>query len=92
MNKKAPMTTKMVSFSFESPTARKVAVVGDFNGWDNSRTPLRKGKDSIWTRDLKLKSGRYEYKFYVDGNWVPDPKNNSKVGNSFGTENSLLQI
>lgn len=92
MTKKMLTATKKVSFTFESPEARNVFVVGDFNGWDSDRTQLRRGKNNIWQRDIKLKSGRYEYKFFVDGNWIIDPKNNNRMGNSFGSENSVLEI
>jgi 1,4-alpha-glucan branching enzyme len=67
-------------------------LAGSFNNWDYKSTPLRKGKDNIWRTSLSLKPGRYEYKFYVDGNWWNDPSNNSSVGNSFGTQNSVIQI
>ncbi len=92
MAKKTQSTVKKISFTFESPEAQSVSVVGDFNGWDNDRTQLRRGKKDIWERDIKLRSGRYEYKFFVDGNWTIDPKNNNRVGNSFGSENSVLDI
>jgi hypothetical protein len=38
-----------------------------------------------------LKKGRYEYKFYVDGQWVNDPENPSTVATEFG-ENSTIEI
>lgn len=92
MAKKMQETVKKISFTFESPAAQSISVAGDFNGWDNDRTQLRRGKNNIWQRDIKLRSGRYEYKFFVDGNWTIDPKNNNRVGNSFGSQNSVLEI
>ena len=83
---------KKVVFSLEAPGANKVMLVGDFNNWDDSSTPLRKVKSSKWERELQLTSGRYEYKFVVDGNWVNDPKNSATVWNTFGTQNSVLEV
>jgi 1,4-alpha-glucan branching enzyme len=36
-------------FAVWAPNAREVAVVGDFNGWDSSRNPLRsRGQTGVW--------------------------------------------
>jgi 1,4-alpha-glucan branching enzyme len=38
-----------VAFAVWAPNARRVAVVGDFNGWDGSRHPMRKCNDGgVW--------------------------------------------
>ena len=92
MARKNKPQVKAVNFTFESPAAENVSVAGDFNGWDSDRTQLRRGKNNVWQGGIKLRSGRYEYKFFVDGNWTIDPKNNNRVGNSFGSENSVLDI
>lgn len=92
MTKKIQTVAKKVTFALELPDARNVFVAGDFNGWDSDRTQLRRGRSNIWQRDIKLRPGRYEYKFVIDGNWVLDPKNNNRVLNSFGSENSVLEI
>jgi hypothetical protein len=41
---------------------------------------------------MSLKPGRYEYKFFVDGSWVNDPKSPAAVYNSFGTQNSVVEV
>lgn len=92
MAKKLDLVAKKINFTLEAPTATKVMLAGDFNGWDSARTPLRKCNDRIWRKELKLKTGRYEYKFFVDGNWQLDPKNNNRIVNSFGSENSVIEI
>jgi hypothetical protein len=45
----------------------------------------------LWQRIVPLDKGRYEYKFYVDGQWVSDPNNPDKAVNEFG-ENSKIEI
>jgi 1,4-alpha-glucan branching enzyme len=36
-----------VRFAVWAPNARRVSVVGDFNGWDGRRTPMR-NRDGVW--------------------------------------------
>ncbi len=85
-------STKKVAFKISAPTAKDVRVAGDFNSWDTSSATLKKSKDGIWKRDVILKSGRYEYKYLVDGQWQRDPLNNLFVTNTFGTENSVIEL
>ena len=46
----------------------------------------------LWTRDLSLLPGRYEYSLVVDGHWKPDPSCPEKVDNPFGGLNSVLVV
>jgi hypothetical protein len=41
---------------------------------------------------LPLHPGRYEYRFFVDGEWQNDPYCSSLVENPFGTLNCLKII
>jgi len=55
---------KGVSFSVWAPTARRVSVVGDFNGWDGRRHPMRKhDSNGVWELFVPgLKEGQnYKY-------------------------------
>jgi 1,4-alpha-glucan branching enzyme len=45
----------------------------------------------VWQTLVPLKKGRYEYKFYVDGEWVNDPNNPDRIANDLG-ENSTIEI
>ncbi len=53
---------------------------------------MRKFKDGKYVKMLKLKPGRYEYQFIVDGQWRTDPANPNRQSNSFGSENSVIEI
>jgi len=79
-----------VLFNYYSPNAEKVFVVADFNDWKVDQSPM-KNVGGVWQKLVRLKKGRYEYKFYVDGQWVNDPNNPNKVSNEFG-ENSIVEI
>lgn len=83
---------KIVEFEVEAPGANQVCVAGSFNSWDPNATPLKKEKSGGWKTRVKLNPGRYEYKFWVDGQWKEDPKNRLADVNPFGTKNSILEI
>ncbi|MBN1144194.1 MAG: glycogen-binding domain-containing protein [Bacteroidales bacterium] len=68
--------------------AEKVYLSGSFNSWSTSDTPMQKS-DSGWTVCLKLPAGKYDYKYIVDGRWMPDPNNRNKENRGDG-QNSYL--
>jgi len=74
------------------PDAKSVCVAGSFNEWNPSRTPLTRISDGTWIGELSGISGRHEYLFVVDGQWVPDPNAKESVQNPFGGRNSVLVI
>ena len=43
-------------------------------------------------RHLALASGAHEYRFIVDGAWLPDPHNTETVANEFGGANSRVVV
>ncbi len=57
-----------IAFSVWAPSARSVAVVGDFNGWDDYRHPMRSlGASGIWEVFIPEASVGDCYKFSVLG-------------------------
>jgi 1,4-alpha-glucan branching enzyme len=79
-------------FSFFAPDAKEIFLAGDFNDWDTGKHSMRKYKGNIFKKKLKLKPGRYEYLFVVDGQWQTDPQNSERQANVFGSENSVVTI
>ena len=60
-------------FVYADPSAKSVALIGDFNRWDPSATPLTRLAAGTWGRTLRLTAGRHEYAYLVDGkHWVTD--------------------
>jgi 1,4-alpha-glucan branching enzyme len=45
--------------------------------------------EGIWRISLPLNPGRYEYRFFVDGEWRNDPNGGPFVESPFGASNSL---
>lgn len=87
------LASQPVPFIYAAPNARSVAVVGDFNDWDATRTPLVRGPDGIWTTTLLLTPAVHEYQFVVDGErWVNDPRALKAPRNAFGSANSIVTV
>lgn len=83
----------LVRFAIKAPDARKVEVVGSFNGWGAKGVQLARGGDGAWVASLQLPKGRYEYTFVVDGQrWVPDPSAAQLVDDGFGGQNAVLEL
>lgn len=82
---------KEADFEFKAPQAKEVYVVGDFSGWEK-KIRLRRFSTGVWRKKIPLRSGRYEYKFVVDGEWCVDPVNSHTVYNAVGTLNSVKEL
>lgn len=84
----------IVRFGFVAPRASSVALVGDFNDWDPTATPLRaNAAGGVWSVDVPIRPGRHIYAFVVDGKtWRPDPAAPPAYGEDFGEPNSALTV
>jgi hypothetical protein len=83
-----------VPFMFSAPDARSVAVVGDFNGWDASSTPLHRDPSTgVWTALVPMPAGRHTYAFIVnDSVWKLDPRAARATDPDLGTQHSVLLV
>ena len=83
----------LVRLVMVQPGAGTVAVAGDFNGWDPARTPLLRADNGMWTTTIKLRPGRYQYMFVVDGkDWQTDPLASEVSQDGFGQQNAVLDV
>jgi 1,4-alpha-glucan branching enzyme len=80
-----------VRFAIEAPDARRVQLVGDFNGWALDATEMTRA-GSVWTSVLKLEPGRYRYRYVVDGHWRSDPMNAHIEPSPYGGDNSVFVV
>jgi serine/threonine protein kinase len=87
-----PAKTWNVEFSIRAPAATKVYLSGEFNSWSPTATQMKKQPNGDWVVSMQLKAGAYQYKFVVDGNWVPDPDNTDRVSDDRGGFNSVLRV
>jgi hypothetical protein len=71
--------------------AKKVMLAGSFNGWNPEGLAMQK-TDSGWIRKVKLKPGKYWYKFIRDGNWTTDVDNRLNENDGLGNVNSVYYV
>ncbi|MBI5145481.1 MAG: glycoside hydrolase family 13 [Candidatus Omnitrophica bacterium] len=84
--------SKPTEFRIHAPKARRVTLAGSFNNWNTRSLSARRDPQGNWIAKASLKPGKYEYKFFVDGNWVNDPNSHWAVTNNFGTQNNVVEI
>lgn len=74
------------------PSTKDVALVGDFNGWDERANPmLRRNGDGTWSARVELPPGRHVYAFVVDGQqWLVDPLAPQVPDAGFGPANAVV--
>jgi hypothetical protein len=78
--------------SFFLPNAKSVEVMGAFNDWDASRSPMVRQKDGTWTITLRVLPGSYEYQFLVDGKTRMTDPAAPATDSEFGEANSVLTV
>ena len=85
--------SREIRFAVDAPAAKDIYIVGDFNHWKmDEKSRLSRGSDGKWEKNLGLSSGRYKYKFVIDGEWVLDSQNSERVQNAFGTFDSIISL
>ena len=78
-------------FVLPALNADQVAVVGNFNAWEP--TPLSdEDGDGIWTANIALPPGRYEYAFVIDGRWWGQDPLADEYVRSFGEYSSVRYV
>lgn len=94
ISKEDKAVERVVQFMYKVDRARQVTVAGTFNQWNEHNFWLEPdpGSSGLWRGILRLKPGRYEYRFLVDGKWAENPKKLKKVPNTYGTFNCLLEV
>jgi chromosome partitioning protein len=75
------------------PRAGNVQIAGDFNNWQPEQTIMQRvGESGVWQTKLQLPTGRYHYRFVVDGHWQQDPYNELTEINPYGEYNSVFEV
>ena len=88
----AKLSFHHVNFFCDAPEASHVCLVGDFNGWDMSATPMLRTPDGRWMAGLELHHGHHRYLFIVDGQPKLDPKATGIVRNERNERVSLIAV
>lgn len=83
---------KTQKFTYVTPVATSVQLVGDFTNWEKKPIPLHREQDGIWRAAIRLEPGTHYYRFLVDGQWRDDPECPLLVPNPFGSLNAVRQV
>lgn len=92
---RVPKPPQRVQFVLVAPDAKKVAVVGDFNGWDADHAGYQAQHrgGGVWSVTAPVPIGHHRYSFVVDDSvWVADPTAPRVVDNDFGVTNSAIVV
>jgi len=83
-----------VQFVLDAAAAKSVALVGDFNAWDGSATPLtRDSASGAWSVVAHVSPGRHVYAYLVDGKVLTlDPRAPKTRDSDYGTEQSVIIV
>jgi hypothetical protein len=90
-----PTIAQPVQFVLVRPDAKKVAVVGDFNGWDakHAQYQAQHRGGGVWSVTAPVPPGHHRYSFVVDDSvWVADPSAPRVVDNDYGLPNSAIVV
>jgi hypothetical protein len=90
-----PAAKQRVQFVLVAPTARKVAVVGDFNGWDAEHAGYQATHrgGGVWAVSAQVPAGHHRYSFVVDDSlWMADPTAPRAIDNDFGMPKSAIVV
>jgi len=88
----SPVAREIV-FKLEASKDAAVQIAGDFNEWIPEPLHFSESEDKqLWHISIPLHPGSYEYKYLVDGEWMPDPDNDSTVEDAYGGVNSIVSL
>ncbi len=77
-----------------APDARNIAIVGDFNDWNQSHSYMKCLKNGDFNATLEIPAGReYRFRYLIDGRyWENDWKADKYVPNDFGCDDSVISL
>ena len=82
---------KRTTFCLRHDSAKSVALVGTFTGWQEHPLPMSQIEPGIWSIEIELPPGKFEYLFLANGSeCLEDPAAADYVINQRGGRNSLL--
>ncbi len=98
---KKPLKTRPISkVTFRLPkdaarNAKKVALVGDFNDWNPTATPMQRLSNGEFKATVDLEQGhRYQFRYLIEGRtWENDGDADSYTYSGIGdSENSVVEV
>jgi hypothetical protein len=100
LKKRYIKSRKVCKVTFELPQAEmpegvdaeSVHLVGEFNEWDHTATPMKRAREAAFRVTLELEPGRtYQFRYLVNGeHWCNDWHADGYVLGGFGTDNCAV--
>ncbi len=83
-----------INFRFNPPKEKNdIFLFGSFNNWNRANLKMTDDdRNGTYEIQVALEPGRYEYKFFVNGEELVDPANPEQLPNGFGGFNSILNV
>ena len=82
-----------IRFTLLAPGAKQVALVGSFNSWVTSATPMTRQAGNVWSVVVPLKEGEHTFMYLIDGSqWVTPPQAEDFVTDGFGQANGVVVV
>lgn len=77
-----------------APETQSVTIVGEFNNWSTTETPMKKTENGDFTITLELPCNReYRFRYLINGTrWENDWCADKYVPNSYGCDDSVVVI
>ena len=97
MIKKRKLANSKYNVTFTAPPVDGITqlyLVGEFNEWNETATPMQKADDGSWSVKLTLEGDRdYQYR-YRDNNgvWHNDWAADAYMRNTYGSDNSVVSL
>lgn len=82
----------ILTFDPQGKDYKEVQVAGTLNNWDPKNSNMEFSEEQGWQIRFDLDPGAYQYQLVVDGEWILDPGNPTKVDNNIGGFNSQLMV
>jgi len=70
--------------------AKEVQLVGSFNKWDPTASPMGRVGQTFMTELPIPINGFYAFRYIVDGKWLNDLNADNYVPNPFGSDDAIL--
>ena len=72
--------------------ADKITLVGEFNSWDPTATPMKKGPDGSFSVKKQLDTNKeFQFRYLLDGkSWINDWKADKYVRSEFASDDNSV--
>ena len=83
-----------VKFVLPVLAADRASVVGNFNGWDDSKHKMKfNEKEGAFEKEISFKPGeRLEFRYLVDGEWKNDESADGFEPSGFFSQNCIVEL